>query len=214
MPKKHIRDEVITLALAGHETTANALAWAFQLAAEHPDKQEALRQDLQHESNALPPHHWQKIPLLKNWMLETMRLYPSAYLLSRTCGQQTEVSGVSFLPGDIVNISIWSIHRNGGNWPEPLRFRPERFEGVHWPSTVGRYLPFGIGRRRCIGSEFAMIEASLVFGSVLKQFQFDLVAGQKRPEPLGLVTLRSKNPMQLVIRPAESSLPLSHGTAV
>jgi cytochrome P450 len=156
MSDQELRDELITLLLAGHETTATALAWAVELLLTHPDKLDALRADLPNGDDYLTAV-----------IHETMRLRPPIQLFDRKVCEPVEVLGYRIPAGAVMACNIVGVHRRPDLYPEPLAFRPERFLDSP-PETYG-WLPFGGGVRRCLGAAFAMYEMAIVLRMVVER---------------------------------------------
>ena len=191
MTDRQVRDEVMTLFLAGHETTAVALSWAFYLLAQHPQADARLADELR-ALGGRPPGVGDLPALRYTEMVvtEAMRLYPPAYGIGREAARATEVAGQSIPAGGIVIMPTWVVHRDGRWFDEPETFRPDR-----WAETAARrlprfaYFPFGGGPRQCIGNTFATMEATLILAAIAQRFRLALVPGQ-RVTPTPYVTLR------------------------
>jgi cytochrome P450 family 135 len=156
MTDEELRDELVTLLLAGHETTATALAWAVELLLAHPAKLDALRADLPHGDE-----------YLNAVIHETMRLRPPIPLFDRLVCEPVEVLGHRIPPGAVMACNIVSAHRRPDVYPEPLAFRPERFLDAA-PETYA-WIPFGGGVRRCLGAAFALYEMRIVLRMVVER---------------------------------------------
>ncbi len=186
-----VRDEAVTLMVAGQETTAVALAWTLYLLALHPEIQERVRQEAQKsESLALSDY-----PLTENVLKESLRLYPPAWLIGRTPLAPFEINGYLIQPGDTIAVSPYVLHHSSEAFPEPERFWPERFD-VEPPRYT--YLPFGAGAYVCIGQPFAMQEMLIVIRSILRNWRVEWPETDPvELEPL--VTLRPKNGIRLIL---------------
>jgi cytochrome P450 len=202
MTPKQLRDETMTLFLAGHETTALTLAWTWYLLSENPAAETRLHEELRDVLGGRPPEvaDLARLPYLHAVVSEVLRLYPPAYLLARTAIAPFTIGGYDFGPGETVLMSQWVMHRDSRYYDEPDAFRPERWlDGLADRLPPGAYFPFGDGPRRCIGQGFAMLESALVIGTLAQQFQFRLAPGRPVvPEPL--VTLRPKHGISMTIR--------------
>ncbi|MCY4489140.1 MAG: cytochrome P450 [Deltaproteobacteria bacterium] len=194
MDEKQLRDEVVTLMLAGHETSANALAWTLYLLSTRPDVEERLVESLAATLNGAPAtaDDLPRIPYLKQVVQESMRLYPPVWSYSRRAEQQEEFNGRLLPAGAYVAVVPYSLHRHPEFWPDPERFDPERFdrnatEGHH-PFS---YLPFAAGPRTCIGAAMAMLETQLVLAQILQRFNVHMVPGHPI-ETTAKVTLRPR----------------------
>jgi cytochrome P450 len=202
MSPKQLRDETMTLFLAGHETTALTLAWTWYLLSENPAAETRLHEELRDVLGGRPPEvaDLARLPYLHAVVSEVLRLYPPAYLLARTAIAPFTIGGYDFGPGETVLMSQWVMHRDARYYDEPDAFRPERWlDGLADRLPPGAYFPFGDGPRRCIGQGFAMLESALVIATLAQQFQFRLAPGRPVvPEPL--VTLRPKHGISMTIR--------------
>jgi cytochrome P450 len=202
MTPKQLRDETMTLFLAGHETTALTLAWTWYLLSENAAAEARLHEELRDVLGGRPPEvaDLARLPYLHAVVSEVLRLYPPAYLLARTAIAPFSIGGYDFGPGETVLMSQWVMHRDSRYYDEPDAFRPERWlDGLADRLPPGAYFPFGDGPRRCIGQGFAMLESALVIATLAQQFQFRLAPGRPVvPEPL--VTLRPKHGISMTIR--------------
>jgi cytochrome P450 len=194
MTDRQLRDEVMTLFLAGHETTANALAWTWWLLAQHPEVEARLHAELHDALNgrAAALDDLPRLRYTECVVSEAMRLYPPAWAMGREALEDVELAGYRIPRGSQVLMSQWVMHRDPRWFEEPERFWPER-----WAGDLARrlpkfaYFPFGGGPRVCIGSSFAMIEAVLVLATLAQEFRLELVPGQTiRPWPT--ITLRPR----------------------
>lgn len=203
MDDKQVRDEVVTLLLAGHETTANALNWTFFLLAQNPEVESRLHAEVDRVlgARAATLADLPDLPYTKAVLEEAMRLYPPAWSFSRQAKEPVEVGGFSVPAGWEVEIITYSTHRDPRWWDAPETFRPERFL-VEEPSRPRyAYLPFGGGARICIGLHFAMMEAHLVLATITRRFRLRLLPGQKVvPEPRITLFPRDGLPMQVEAR--------------
>jgi cytochrome P450 len=187
-----VRDEVMTLFLAGHETVANALAWAFYLLSSHPELEARLRAEVEGVLGGRTPAYEDlpKLPLALATLKETLRLYPPAYLLGRLAARDIELGPHTVRKGTFIMINIYAMQRRADLFDDPDAFRPERFLGAAEARIPrGAYVPFGAGARVCIGNHFALMEASLMLATLVQRVTFTRTeAGRVEPEPL--VTLR------------------------
>ena len=204
MSDQQLRDEVMTLVVAGHETTANLLAWTFYLLSEHPAVAQRLKAEVDTALGGRVPvlGDLPQLPYTKRVLEEALRLYPPAWVFERQAVEDDVLHGFPVPKGSIIGISPWSIHRNEKLWPDPERFDPERF----LPAAVAArpklaYLPFGGGPRFCIGNGFAMMEAQVIVAMVAQRFTLELVPGHPVvPDPL--VTLRPRDGMRMTRKDA------------
>jgi cytochrome P450 len=196
---RELRDQLLTLYLAGHETTSHALTWTLYLLAEHPDVTAKLRDELTRVLAGRAPRFEDLAALTytEQVLKEALRLYPPAFVLPRHAREDTFI-GPYAIPKHS-EIVIWSYHaqRNPRFYAEPDRFRPERFEpAAEATRPKFAYLPFGAGQRACIGQMFAMIEAQLIIATLLPRLQF-AYAGRGRPKPRTGVTLAPRGGMPM-----------------
>ena len=201
MTDKQVRDEVMTLFLAGHETTAVALSWTWYLLAQNPRVEAALADELRTVLGGRTPTV-ADLPRLRYTEMvinESMRLYPPAYALSRQVLRDTEIGGYPIPARAAVVMPTWILQRDPRWFDSPEEFRPER-----WADDLAKrlprfvYAPFGGGPRQCIGNTFALMEASLLLAAIAQRFRLELVPGQKiRPMPY--VTLRPEPGIRMVL---------------
>ena len=201
-----IRDQMMTLIAAGHETTSNSLAWTLYLLSRHPEIRARLLSELSSVLGGRAPtvDDLARLPYLDWVVSESMRVYPPAWTLGRTAIEPFELEGYQFPAGTRVMFSQWVIHHLTDVWGDPETFRPERWD----PATgqkppPGAYFPFGAGPRMCIGMPFAQIEARLVLATILRRFTPELAPGW-RVEPLPRVTLRIKHGLPMTLQPAKT----------
>jgi len=192
-----LRDEVLTLLLAGHETSAHTLTWIIGLLAKHQDIQQKLFEEIK-SIDAPPQELLEKCPLLKNVMLESMRLYPAFPVLSRKTGEETILGNHKLPKNTNVVIPIFVMQRNEENWKHSLSFQPERFKEEGAEKSYA-FLPFSRGPRRCIAELFAMVEMSIIVSHFIREFQVSLV-GEGLPEAEAFVSLKPVNGMNVKLR--------------
>jgi cytochrome P450 len=199
MSDRQLRDEVMTLFLAGHETTANALAWTTWLVARHPEVESKLRAEVEQALGGRTPE-MQDLPKLRyvsQVLDEAMRLYPPAWITARECIEPDELMGYQVPKGTIVALCPYTTHHNPRLWPEPERFDPDRFTPDRAQARPRHaYFPFGAGQRMCIGNNFALMEGALILAMLYQRVSPKVDAGH-RVEPLPRVTLRPVQGIQL-----------------
>jgi cytochrome P450 len=201
MTPRQLRDETMTLFLAGHETTALTLSWTWYLLSQNPAAEARLHEELRGVLGERAPSvaDLERLPYLNAVISEVLRMYPPAYIMARTSIAPSSFGGYDFPVGSTMMVSQWVMHRDARYFDDPDSFRPERWlDGLAGRLPAGAYFPFGDGPRRCIGQGFALLESALVIGALAQRFRFELVPGTVvAPEPL--VTLRPKNGIRMTI---------------
>lgn len=194
MSDRQLRDELATLILAGHETTANALSWSWMLLAQHPDVENKLVSELQTVLGDRTPT-LADLPQLRyteQIIKEALRLYPPLFSIARSPIQDCDLAGYHIPANHILLFSPWIMHRSTNYFVEPLQFQPERWDqDLEKQLPKGVYFPFGEGPRVCMGKSFALMEAVLLLATIAQKFQFTLVSDQQLI-PLPSMTLRPK----------------------
>ncbi|MFE2431015.1 cytochrome P450 [Streptomyces sp. NPDC059373] len=206
LDRGELREQVLVFLLAGHETTATALAFALHLLARHPKEQQRVREELDRVLGGRPPTaaDLDTLPYLTMVLKETMRLYPSAPVVGRRAVAETEIGGHRIPAGADVLVSPWVTHRHPEHWPDPDRFDPERFT-PEAEAARPRYawFPFGGGPRACIGQHFSMLESVLGLAVLLQSYAFEAVDADV---PLGAgITLLAKGPVRCRVTDARST---------
>lgn len=178
-----LRDEVMTLFLAGHETTATLLTYLFLNLSRHPEVREGVQAEVREVLGNRPPTaaDARSLPLLNACIQETLRLYPPAWLVPRQATQPVTVAGVPLDEGANVSVNIFLLQRNARFWPQPDAFQPERW--LNQTRTPEAFMPFGAGARMCIGNHLALMEAVLIAALVVRDYTLDVPDGG----PTGLV---------------------------
>ena len=205
MTRQAAAQRILTIFLAGHETTANALSWTWYLLARRPEAEVRLHAEIDQVLGGRVPSFADLAELTSTRMVfeEAMRLYPPAYAIARAAIGEDRIGGVRIPPGATISIWPYVTHRNPKLWPEPERFDPERFS----PEAVARrhrfaYLPFGGGPRVCIGNSFAIAEAQVIIAAIAQRFRLRLAPGHP-VRPIGLVTLRAKDGIWVTLEPRQ-----------
>jgi cytochrome P450 len=199
MNDRQLRDETITLFLAGHETTANTLSWTWWLLAQNPAVEKKFHEELDGVLGGRAPtvDDLPRLTYLSQVLTESLRLYPTAWGMARLAAEEHEIAGYPVRPGYGVAFAQWVMHRDARWFDAPLEFRPERWEnGLAKQLPRFAYFPFGGGPRQCIGNTFALMEASVVLATVGQRFRFALAPGHK-VTPLASITLRPKTGIQV-----------------
>ena len=197
-----VRDEVVTLVLAGHETTANGLAWLWYLLAQNPEVRERLEQEVDDVLGGRTPTaaDAERLVWTTACFQEAMRLYPPAWVLEREAAADDELDGYRIPKRSTVIFPVILIHRDPRWWPNPEAFDPARFLGERAAqSHRGAYLPFGAGRRACVGANFALMEGTLIAAMLAQRFALDLVDGAP-VQPEATVTLRPRHGLPMKMR--------------
>jgi cytochrome P450 len=202
---RQIRDEVMTMFLAGHETTANALSWTLYLLGQHPEIQERLQSEARAVLGGRQPTvaDIPQLTLCEQVIREAMRLYPPAYVVGRRPTEEVTIGRHFIAAGTNVLMSQWIVHRDPRWFSDPLRFDPDRWaDGLATRLPKYAYFPFGGGPRVCIGNTFALFEAPLILAMLAQRFTLELVTqGPIRIRPA--VTLRPGQPIEMRVRRRE-----------
>jgi cytochrome P450 len=204
MNDRQVRDEVMTLLLAGHETTSNALSWTWYLLSQHPDAESCLHAELEQVLGGRTPtvEDLPRLTYTRMVLEETLRLYPPAVGFNRKAMADDEVGGYVVPAGTLIWLSPYTTHRHPDFWENPEVFDPERFSPER---SAGRmhfaHFPFGGGPRQCIGNNFAMMEAQLVLATIAQRYHLRMVPGHQ-VEPQVLLSIRPRHglPMTLLER--------------
>jgi cytochrome P450 len=199
MTNKQVRDEALTLFLAGHETTAVALTWTWYLLSQNPDAEERLHAELDSvlAGRAPTPDDFGRLRYTEAVFAESMRLYPPAWGIGRMALKHYEARGYTLQPGDIVLMSPYVVHRDPRWWPDPERFDPDRWTPEQRAARPKfAYFPFGGGARVCIGEHFAWMEGVLLLATLAQRWKLRLKPGH-RVDYRALLTLRPRYGMQM-----------------
>jgi cytochrome P450 len=202
MSDKQLRDEMLTLFLAGHETTANALTWTWYLLSEHPDVEAKLCEELDRVLAGRAPEvaDLAKLPYTEMVIRESMRLYPPAPAVAREPIEEVMIGRYRVREGSLLSINTYALQRDARFYSDPERYNPERFS-PGWEERIPRYayLPFGAGPRVCIGNSFALMEARLILATVAQRYQLSLEPGQK-VVPMQVITVKPRGPLRMRLR--------------
>jgi cytochrome P450 len=216
---EQVRDEVMTILLAGHETTANALAWAFTLLDQHP--QERLRLEAESDSvlsgGRLTLEHLPRLPYAARVFKEAMRLYPPLYMVARRAARNVAIGDYELERGTLVIVNIVGMHHRADYFPEPEAFLPDRFSPeAERAMPRHAFLPFGAGARVCIGNHFALMEGQMALAQLAGRLRFELSNPGQPVEPEPTLTLRPRGgvPMQVVRRGAGNVARVTAGPVV
>jgi cytochrome P450 len=199
MTDEQLRDEVMTIFVAGHETTANAMAWLLYLVAKHPEVEERLVAEINAKDPAegLNGSNIHSFAYVREVIEESLRVYPSIWSIGRRCTEEDELGGYRIPVGMNVVVPIFYFHWSERFWKDPHKFDPSRFSPERRPAAEPMiYFPFGTGPRSCIGNHFAMQELMIMTILLLRRFRFRLEKGfTVEPDPL--ITLRPKFGMKM-----------------
>ena len=205
MSEKELRDEIVTLFVAGHETSANTLTWAFYLLSQNPEAEASLHHELDTVLKGRLPtlSDLPNLPYTDAVMWEAMRLHPPVWIMARHALEEDNLpSGVRVEKGHQVLMVNWAAHRNPQHFPEPEKFRPERFH-----SKIGiaqSYLPFSAGVRSCVGEPFAKMEIVLTLAALCQKYRLSLEPGQKVKQDL-LLLLRPRGEVRMRVENRQST---------
>jgi cytochrome P450 len=196
---RQVRDEVLTLVLAGHETVANALTYAFVLLARNPAVVARMREEIEGVAgdDDIAPRHFEKLVFTRAVLAESMRLYPPAWVLARTAKTAYTLQGHTIRKGSILFASQYVLHHDPRFFADPEDFRPERFLNPVHPRFA--YFPFGAGPRQCIGEGFAWMEGVLVLATLWRTWNCELLF-REGPALDPAVTLRTRGPVPMRVK--------------
>ncbi|MEQ8823366.1 MAG: cytochrome P450 [Filomicrobium sp.] len=203
MDEEGLVNNLSTLLLAGHETTAKALTWTLYLLARAPHWQDAVREEVMKVTGGDPiaAQHIDELEVTTRVLKEAMRLYPPVPVIARVNTQPIEAGGEHLPVGSNIVFPVYAIHRHNKSWRDPDRFDPDRFtEEKAAQISRTQYMPFGAGPRLCIGQSFAMMEAVTLLATFIRAMRFEWDA-KHEPEPVSRVTLRPKGGMPLMVQP-------------
>jgi cytochrome P450 len=196
-----LRNQLMTLLFAGHETTASALGWTWALLSEHPDAAARVENEATRVLATGPPSGAALMELryTEQCLMESMRIYPPGWMLDRVALADDVLGGFRVPAGTLLLLSPYVTQRSAAYWPDPLRFDPDRFGGAGVAGLPRfTYFPFGGGPRRCIGMEFAITQAKLIIARISRRYRLRLVPGHVvGAEPS--VTLRAKHGVRMTI---------------
>ena len=194
-----LRDELMTLMLAGHETTATAIAWSLYWAHRQPEIKAKLRAEIASLGADPDPMAVAKLPYLDAVCKETLRIYPVAMLtFPRVVQKPVELIGYKLEPGQVVMGCIYLLHQREDIYPEPSEFKPERFLKREY--SPYEFFPFGGGKRRCIGEALAKLEMKLVLATIIANYDLELISDRREPPARRGVTLAPKTGVRMMFR--------------
>jgi len=202
MSNEQIRDELMTIFIAGHETTANLLTWSLLLIAQHPEVEGKFHNEINNVlSNKKPTIvDFENLVYTQNILWETLRFYPSVWRVAREAVEDVNINGLTIKKGEMVIISQYLSHRNPHFFESPEQFSPERFENGGLRSLVPySFFPFGGGPRVCIGNHFAMLEATLVLAMIGQRFKLKLHNSVQKIQMDADLSLKPKGGLKMVL---------------
>lgn len=202
MSDKQVRDEAMTIFLAGHETTSNAMSWTWYLLMQNPDVGRKLHEEVDRvlEGRVPTAADYPALAYTEKVVSESMRIYPPAWIIARRAIHEQKLGDYIVKQRGLVMTSQWILHHDARYFPEPLRFDPERWTpGFKAALPKYAYFPFGGGARQCIGEGFAWMEAVLLVAAISQWWRMELLPGQKI-EPEAVVTLKPKGGIKVKLR--------------
>ena len=206
--RKELLDQLGVMFLAGHETTASALIWAFMMLAQQPEVMQRLRAEVEQIAGDGPIELEQvrKMTFVRNVFKETLRLYPPITFIPRVAAEAAQIGRHHVKRGAMLMIAPWTIHRHQRYWQRPNVFDPDRFSAEREHELIpGAYLPFGLGPRVCVGAGFAQLEASLILARLCRRYDFKLIdAADVRP--VARLTTRPARQLMCRVQRRQSSL--------
>jgi cytochrome P450 len=197
-----VRDELVTMVVAGHETVAAAISWTLMLLAEDQAAQDRLRAEVCAYDGPMPMVATaEAVPWTRAVIEDSLRLYPPAWVVSRRSSRADVLSGREVPAGTTAIVSPWLLHRREQSFTQPEEFRPERFLGGTATTARSDYVPFGLGPRLCIGRDFAIGEMVVVLGELLSIHRVSTPGPWTRPDPQALVAVHPRGGMRLHVGP-------------
>jgi cytochrome P450 len=197
--RKELIDQIGVFFLAGHETTASVLTWAFFILSQRPDMVERLRAEIDAVvgSGEVELGHVKKLDLVRDVFRETLRLYPPITFIPRVAAVDTQIGRYRAKRGTMIMIAPWTTHRHQALWPHPDRFDPDRF--TRDEIIPGSYMPFGLGPRICVGAAFATIESGLMLARLVRRYDFEAIAPDA-VKPVARLTTRPASEIMMRVR--------------
>ncbi|PLT35279.1 cytochrome P450 [Bacillus sp. V5-8f] len=197
-----VRDELMTIFLAGHETTANALSWTLYLLSQNPEAEKKLFEeiDMVIGNRTVSPGDFAHLPYTQNIIWESMRIYPPAFVISRKAAEDVKIGGYQLKKDDTIMVSQYVMHHKPEYFSDPESFLPERFEN-NFIKTIPSfaYFPFGGGPRVCIGNHFALLEAVLVLATIAQRFRVRLIPNHHPVLLYPSITLRPRSGLRMIV---------------
>lgn len=209
MDRSQVRDEVMTFLGAGHETTANGMSWMWMLLSQHPEVRRRLEAEVDEVLEGRRPtfEDVDRLPYTSAVLQESMRLYPPVPVVSRVSARADEIDGVPIPANSVMILPSYLVHRDPAFWENPEGFDPDRFMVAGAGRPRQSFMPFGAGRRICVGQGFALIEGVLLAAMTVQRFRLDLVPGY-RPQRQVAVTMRPRHGLPMVLRRRTDAPPI------
>lgn len=202
MTDHQLRDELMTIFLAGHETTANLLSWTLYLLTQNPQAEQKLFTEIKRVigEKEVAPEHYTELSFTQSVIWESMRLFPPAYVIGRQVDKNVNIGGYHMKKGEMVLMSQYVMHRDQRFFDQPDKFIPERFDHNFMNSLpTFAYFPFGGGPRVCVGNHFSLMEGVLALTCMVKEFRMEMAPNHHEVKPQPLITLRPKGGLRMVV---------------
>jgi len=199
--REELIDQLGVFFLAGHETTASALTWAFYILSQHPHAAKRMRQEYESVvgEGELTLEKAKRLSYTRNVFRESMRLYPPITFIPRVALKDTTIGHYAVKRGNMIMIAPWSLHRHADLWSNPNHFDPDRFVNEEDKAhAVGAYIPFGLGPRVCVGAAFATLEATLILARLMNTFDFR-VLDPDSVRPAARLTTRPEKEIEITL---------------
>lgn len=206
---QELRDHVISMIIAGHETAANVLIWMWTLLSRSPDVERRMREEVAQVTAGRTPtiDDVRKLSFTANVFSEAARLYPPVWTFSRQAMEADWLGGAPVKKGDTIMVCAYAMHRNPQHWENPEGFDPDRFDAARSEARHPfAYFPFSAGPRTCLGKRFGLIEGAVVAAMVVQRYRLELVPGHQI-EPAPMITLRPRGRVPMWLRPVEPMAP-------
>lgn len=197
--RKELIDQIGVFFLAGHETTASVLTWAFFILSQRPDHVARIRAEIDAVAGTgeIELHHVKKLEFIRDVFREALRLYPPITFIPRVAAEDTMIGKYHAKKGAMIMIAPWTTHRHHALWPNPDRFDPDRF--TRDEIIPGSYMPFGLGPRICVGAAFATIESGLMLARLVRRYDFEAIAPEN-VKPVARLTTRPAREIMMRVR--------------
>jgi cytochrome P450 len=197
--RKELIDQIGVFFLAGHETTASVMTWAFFILSQRPEVVERMRAEINAVvgSGEVELAHVKKLEFVRDVFREALRLYPPITFIPRVAAEDTQIGRYRAKKGTMIMIAPWTTHRHHALWPDPDRFDPDRF--MRDEIIPGSYMPFGLGPRICVGAAFATIESGLMLARLVRRYDFEAIAPEEI-KPVARLTTRPAREIMMRVR--------------